>query len=110
LDTNFDKYFDMLNRDPRTICHGDFNISNVMFGKKDSIGIERICFIDWQTAFIGNGLVDLANLLYYSTDVSEFENDKDFETKIVKFYFKRLIRHGYNNSLGFENAFKTTTK
>ena len=71
LDKYFDLYFELLSKEPRTICHGDFNISNVMFGKTEG-STDRICFIDWQTAFIGNGMVDLANVLYYSGDVAMF--------------------------------------
>jgi len=81
-----------------------------MLGRKGENGLDRVCFIDWQTAFIGNGMVDLANLLLYGTDVVEFEGDKELETKVVRFYFQKLVRHGFNNSLAFENVPKTTTK
>ena len=108
LELHFDQFFELLYREPLTVCHGDFNPANIMLGRRDDL--DRVCFVDWQTAFIGSGAVDLATLLLYGADVAEFEGDKDFELKAVRFYFERLTRHGFNNSLAFESAPKTTTK
>lgn len=44
-------------RAPRTIGHGDFRADNLLFGP------AGVCLVDWQTAFQGNGLVDVSYLL-----------------------------------------------
>jgi hypothetical protein len=45
---------------PKTLVHGDLNASNVLVNRA---GDEtRIRFIDWETAGVGPGLIDLASL------------------------------------------------
>jgi len=56
---------------------------------------DKVCFIDWQTYFIGNGMVDLSFLLFYGVHIEEFEKDHEFEDKAVRFYYDCMIRHGY---------------
>jgi aminoglycoside phosphotransferase (APT) family kinase protein len=46
---------------PQTFIHGEFYASNVLIGSRD--GRLRICPIDWETAAIGPGLLDLAALV-----------------------------------------------
>ena len=41
---------------PRTLVHGEFHPSNVL------VGSERIWAVDWETAGVAPGLVDLAAL------------------------------------------------
>jgi len=45
---------------PKTLVHGDFNASNVLVSR--SRGATRIRIIDWETAGIGPGLLDLASI------------------------------------------------
>jgi hypothetical protein len=45
---------------PKTLVHGDFNASNVLVTR--SASGPRVRFIDWETAGVGPGLLDLASL------------------------------------------------
>jgi Ser/Thr protein kinase RdoA (MazF antagonist) len=44
---------------PRTITHGEFYASNVLVTPGESL---RVCPVDWETAAVGPGLIDLAAL------------------------------------------------
>jgi Ser/Thr protein kinase RdoA (MazF antagonist) len=46
---------------PKTIVHGDLNVSNVLI-TRGSAG-TRVRIIDWETAGVGPGLLDLASLI-----------------------------------------------
>ena len=46
---------------PKTLVHGDFNASNVLVTR--SPAGQRIRMIDWETAGVGPGLLDLVSLL-----------------------------------------------
>jgi hypothetical protein len=46
---------------PRTLVHGDFNASNVLVSRTPTG--NRIRVIDWETAGVGPGLLDLASLM-----------------------------------------------
>jgi hypothetical protein len=46
---------------PKTLVHGDLNASNVLVTR--TAAGKRIRIIDWETAGIGPGLIDLASLL-----------------------------------------------
>ena len=46
---------------PRTLVHGDFNASNLLV--TGPIAGKRVRIIDWETAGIGPGLLDLASLI-----------------------------------------------
>jgi Ser/Thr protein kinase RdoA (MazF antagonist) len=50
-----------LARMPKTLVHGDFNASNILVTRFR--GGSRIRIIDWETAGIGPGLLDLASLV-----------------------------------------------
>ena len=56
---------------PRTLIHGEFYPSNVLVSGCDRD--FRICAIDWETAGIGTGLVDLAALVSGGWTQSERE-------------------------------------
>jgi Ser/Thr protein kinase RdoA (MazF antagonist) len=45
---------------PWTVIHGDCFPSNVLV--KDDPGEQRICFVDWEMAGFGPGLIDIASL------------------------------------------------
>lgn len=45
---------------PRTLVHGDLNASNVLVTREPAR--RRVRFIDWETAGVGPGLIDLASL------------------------------------------------
>jgi hypothetical protein len=46
---------------PRTIAHGEFYASNVLV--QPHAASVRICPVDWETAGVGSGLIDLAALI-----------------------------------------------
>jgi aminoglycoside phosphotransferase (APT) family kinase protein len=46
---------------PNTLIHGEFYASNVLINRTDNH--VRICAIDWETAAIGPGILDLAALV-----------------------------------------------
>jgi Ser/Thr protein kinase RdoA (MazF antagonist) len=46
---------------PRTLIHGEFYPSNILVSRQDSD--YRVCAVDWETAGIGAGLLDLAALV-----------------------------------------------
>jgi thiamine kinase-like enzyme len=46
---------------PKTLVHGDFNASNVLVTR--SASGHRIRIIDWESAGVGPGLLDLASLV-----------------------------------------------
>jgi thiamine kinase-like enzyme len=45
---------------PQTLVHGDFNPSNIAFAG------DRIVLLDWATAYIGTGLIDLVDLANFA--------------------------------------------
>jgi hypothetical protein len=46
---------------PTNFLHGDFYASNILIEQRD--GAARICPVDWETAAIGTGLIDVAALV-----------------------------------------------
>lgn len=48
---------------PKTLVHGDFNASNILVTGTGTGTGKRIRIIDWETAGIGPGLIDLASLI-----------------------------------------------
>ena len=67
-----------------------------MVETKPTSGKRRTAFIDWESYFMGNGLVDLAFLLLYGIDINEYAINKDFYAEAFEFYCLRLIRHGFS--------------
>ena len=60
LAEHFQRVVDRLIRLPVTLIHGEFYPSNVLM-KRDAHG-TRVCPVDWETAAIGPGLIDLSAL------------------------------------------------
>lgn len=52
---------DRLAEMPKTLVHGDFNASNILV--MPAADGKRIRVIDWETAGVGPGLIDLASLI-----------------------------------------------
>lgn len=81
---------------PRTVGHGDFRADNLLFGQ------ERVCLIDWQTAFLGHGLVDVSYFLGGSLTVSDRRaNEKD----LLRGYRERLVSSGVE--LSWDECWRT---
>jgi aminoglycoside phosphotransferase (APT) family kinase protein len=70
---------------PRTVGHGDFRADNLLFGADDA------CLVDWQTAFRGNGLVDVSYFLGGSLTI---EDRQAQELGLVREYHAVLARAG----------------
>ncbi len=60
LATRYEKVVERLTALPVTFVHGEFYASNVLL--QDDHGTRRVCPIDWESAAIGPGLIDLAAL------------------------------------------------
>jgi len=59
---NYDRVTEVLCRQPSTLVHNDLSPKNVMADRASSPA--RICFVDWEMAGIGCGLMDLVQLKY----------------------------------------------
>lgn len=70
---------------PVTIIHGDFFASNVLVQQAN--GRTRVCPIDWETAGVGPGLIDLAALV-----AGEWPEHQ--RTAIATAYFESLVEAG----------------
>ena len=55
--TGYERVIEILTAEPRTLVHGEFYASNVLVAE------ERIAVVDWETAGIGPGVLDLAALV-----------------------------------------------
>jgi len=73
---------------PHTLCHADLWTTNMMFDE------SNVVFIDWQWMCLGNGLMDVAFLLYNSVDVHLVEK---LEGKWLKKYHKILCINGVSD-------------
>ena len=60
--SNYDRIVELFTRQPRTLVHNDLSPKNVI-ADRGSTPI-RICFIDWEMAGVGCGLLDLVHLKY----------------------------------------------
>lgn len=69
----------------RTIAHGDFRADNLLFGS------GRVCLVDWQTAFLGSGLVDLS---YFLGGSLRPDDRREHEERLVGEYHARLADQG----------------
>jgi thiamine kinase-like enzyme len=59
---NYDRVIDLLLQQPITLVHNDPSPKNVIADR--SSNPARICFVDWEMAGIGCGLLDLVHLKY----------------------------------------------
>jgi len=70
-----------------TFIHGDLWIHNLMFNNSSP---SPVITIDWQTCCLGNGLFDVATILF--STMSEWS--EEIEETILKFYFNTLQDYG----------------
>lgn len=62
------------------------------------LGIKRrSAFIDWQSYFLGNGLIDLSLLLLYGVSVPVYKEYPNLYEDSLKYYHSSLIKHGANS-------------
>ncbi len=102
--------------EPMTVAHGDFRADNLMFD--DSMtGSEHVGILDWQIAYRGGGIGDIAYLLTQSMTV---ENRRSHERDLVGIWYDSLCSahggppadyslddawDGYRSSTGFLTVF-----
>ena len=60
--SGYDAVADVLLEQPRTLVHNDLAPKNVIADRRQQPA--RICFVDWEMAGLGCGLLDLAQLTY----------------------------------------------
>jgi hypothetical protein len=70
---------------PPTVGHGDFRADNLLFERSGA------WILDWQTAFIGNALVDVSYFLGGSLTV---QDRRTGEQELVRDYYARLVAAG----------------
>jgi thiamine kinase-like enzyme len=68
---------------PRTLIHGEFYPSNILVSRQNAD--YRICAVDWETAGIGAGLLDLAALISGKWTEPQRQD-------LARAYFEGLIR------------------
>lgn len=59
---HYDRVAETLTRQPATLVHNDLSPKNVIADR--SCNPARICFVDWEMAGVGCGLLDLVHLKY----------------------------------------------
>ncbi len=74
---------------PRTLCHGDYSLDNLIFGTPD--GGAPITVIDWQLTRLGRGIGDVAYFLGESLDP---EDRRAIEMELLGAYYQILIDNG----------------
>ena len=57
-------------------------------------GKLRSAFIDWQSFFSGNGLIDLVFLILYGVRVPVIQDNPNLFEGCFEFYYQCLVRHG----------------
>jgi len=85
LETQIPTLLDKFAGGPHTLCHADLWTNNIMFNESE------VVLIDWQCLCLGNGLIDIAFLLYNSVDVNV---RRKLETYWLKRYHKILCING----------------
>ena len=69
-------------RQPRTLLHGDFRMENFFFGVEP--GHQPMVIFDWQGPLLGCGMVDVAQMLGHSSQISvRRENEKNLIRRYV---------------------------
>jgi hypothetical protein len=75
---------------PRTVCHGDFRLDNLLF----QAGDPRPVIVDWQTAAWGPGSVDVA---YFIGGCLSTEDRRAHESDLLAHYHEELSRLGVHD-------------
>lgn len=74
---------------PRTVFHGDYRLDNLFFATAE--GGDPLAVIDWQIAFRGRGVFDVA---YFMSGCLPPEERKAREMDILRSYHRTLTAHG----------------
>ncbi|KAH7721082.1 calcium/calmodulin-dependent protein kinase type 1 [Aphelenchoides avenae] len=75
---------------PQVLCHGDSGAHNMFFkmAADGSSSNDVLAFMDWQLAFAGNLMFDIARVIYGFCDP---DVRRELERTIVECYFERLL-------------------
>jgi hypothetical protein len=71
---------------PVTVCHGDFRGDNLLFD--DGAGADAVAVLDWQIAYRGPAVTDVAYFLCQSLTVEE---RRDHEGALVRGWYDELL-------------------
>lgn len=71
-----------------TLCHGDLWSNNIMFTTDAENCPTDAILCDYQISFIGPAVIDVANTLYTSSDISLRADDYD---RLIQIYHAQLI-------------------
>ena len=74
--------------EPKTIIHGDYRLSNILFSNDNS---DNIALIDWQVSGVSNGLYDVAYFLSYSVTT---ETRRRIERELLAEYYENVCSIG----------------
>ena len=72
-----------------TLIHGDYRLSNFLFGQVGSA--DEIVVVDWQLVGAGSGPRDLAYFLSQNLDIDQ---RREIEEDLVKLYHETLVSNG----------------
>lgn len=68
--SRYEKVAHVLTSAPRTLVHGEFYCTNILVARnRNAEGDLRVCPIDWETAAVGCGALDLAHLLRHGLSI-----------------------------------------
>jgi len=87
------------------IVHDDFQLANILVYNKQVSGI-----IDWDALFAGDGIFDIATLLFYSYDIPEMREQlwqyvlEHATINLLSVYFAHLILRQVDWSLRFHDS------
>ena len=78
---------------PTTVCHGDFRGDNLMFDDRahPAHPDDEVAVLDWQIAYRGPAVTDVAYFLCQSLTVEE---RRTHERELVQVLVRRALRHG----------------
>jgi hypothetical protein len=76
----------MLDEAPMTLCHGDFRADNLMFDDSTD-GADHVGVLDWQLAYRGGGVGDLAYLITQSMTA---EYRRAYDRQLVEIWYETL--------------------
>jgi aminoglycoside/choline kinase family phosphotransferase len=71
---------------PQTVAHGDFRADNLMFDDSTA-GRDHVGILDWQIAYRGDGIGDIA---YLTTQSMTVENRRAHERALVEIWYEAL--------------------
>ena len=111
LTSDYGKYFERfsaalprlqayMNERPKTLCHGDFRMENLLYGRGEQTG--EVVVIDWQGPLLARGMNDVSLFLAQSTQTAVREST---ERAMIERYVEGLSANGIKD-LSIDSAFE----